>query len=173
MENNENRHLSVRRPEAPKHLDSEFTDTSKLSTQTKKPESQIEESEFKEPQELSTESAYQYGFSQKNAKPAKKTSARDSKKKHMKIRVIAGVIAALVGVIIGVVCFALWYKEYLLNKITYETTDPDTAITIIDENGDVKLLCNVTQTTRFAPIKSKDDDAPIRNYLLIGIDSRS
>ncbi|SDX87959.1 transcriptional attenuator, LytR family [Ruminococcaceae bacterium YAD3003] len=172
MENNENRHLSVRRPEAPKHLDSEFTDTSKLSTQTKNPESQIEESQFKEPQELSTESAYEYGFSKKASKPAKKTSARDSKKKHMKIRVIAGAVAALVGVIIGVVCFALWYKEYLLNKITYETTDPDTAITIIDEEGNVKLLCNVTQTTRFAPIKAIDD-APIRNYLLIGIDSRS
>jgi LCP family protein required for cell wall assembly len=172
MENNENRHLSVARAQMPEHLDSEFTDTSKLSTQTKNPESQIEESQFKEPQELSTESAYEYGFSKKASKPAKKTSARDSKKKHMKIRVIAGAVAALVGVIIGVVCFALWYKEYLLNKITYETTDPDTAITIIDEEGNVKLLCNVTQTTRFAPIKAKDD-APIRNYLLIGIDSRS
>ena len=172
MENNENKHLSVARANMPEQLDSEFTDTSKLSTQTKPQKSQISESQYEDSNDLSADGAYQYGFSKNVSKPVKKTSTRDFKKKHMKTRVIAGTIAALVGIILGVVCFALWYKDYLLNKITYETTDPDTAITIIDEEGNVKLLCNVTQTTRFAPIKAKDD-APIRNYLLIGIDSRS
>lgn len=172
MENNENKHLSVARAQMPEQLDSEFTDTSKLSTQTKPQKSQISESQYEDSNDLSADGAYQYGFSKNVSKPVKKTSTRDFKKKHMKTRVIAGTIAALVGIILGVVCFALWYKDYLLNKITYETTDPDTAITIIDEEGNVKLLCNVTQTTRFAPIKAKDD-APIRNYLLIGIDSRS
>ena len=172
MENNENKHLSVARAKMPEQLDSEFTDTSKLSTQTKPQKNQISESQYEDSNDLSADGAYQYGFSKNVSKPAKKTSTRDFKKKHMKTRVIAGTIAALVGIILGVVCFALWYKDYLLNKITYETTDPDTAITIIDEEGNVKLLCNVTQTTRFAPIKAKDD-APIRNYLLIGIDSRS
>ena len=172
MENNQNRHLSVRRPEEPKDLGSEFTDTSKLSTEVKPKENQIKESQYKQSEPAKSDESYQYGFSKKSSKPARKANARNSKKKHTKIRVIAGTIAGLVGIILGIVVFGFWYKEYLLNKITYETNDPDTAITIIDEEGKVKLLCDVTQTTRFAPIKAKDD-AVIRNYLLIGIDSRS
>ena len=114
-----------------------------------------------------TEEAYQYGFEKKASKPAKK----DKKKRfnHKKYRVIFGVIAALVGALIGIVCFGIWYKNYLLSKITYETKEPDAVITIVNEKGETVPLHAVTQTTRYQYIQAE----PIKNYLLIGIDSRS
>lgn len=114
-----------------------------------------------------TEEAYQYGFEKKASKSAKK----DKKKRfnHKKYRVIFGVIAALVGALIGIVCFGIWYKNYLLSKITYETKEPDAVITIVNEKGETVPLHAVTQTTRYQYIQAE----PIKNYLLIGIDSRS
>ena len=114
-----------------------------------------------------TEEAYQYGFEKKASKSAKK----DKKKRfnHKKYRVIFGVIAALVGALIGIVCFGIWYKNYLLSKITYQTTEPDAVITIVNDKGETIPLHAVTQTTRFQYIQAE----PVKNYLLIGIDSRS
>ncbi len=114
-----------------------------------------------------TEEAYQYGFEKKASKSAKK----DKKKRfnHKKYRVIFGVIAALVGALIGIVCFGIWYKNYLLSKITYQTTEPEAVITIVNDKGETIPLHAVTQTTRFQYIQAE----PVKNYLLIGIDSRS
>lgn len=99
----------------------------------------------------------QYGFSKKSKKRGKK-----------KFGILFGVLAALIGIIVGVVCFGYWYKEYLLNKITYETRESGAVVTIVNEKGETVVLNEVTQTTKFKPIQ----DEPIKNFLLIGIDSR-
>ena len=167
MDNNDNnRDLSLRRPGSEKKLESEFFDTSTLSNEDRSMASELEEAEYEDSSFGEADEGYQYGFSKKKAKAKK--SQGFSRKKHIKIRVLAGTIAGLVGVVVGVIFFALWYKDYLLNQITYETTDANAVITIIDENGNTVLLNNVTQTTRFAPVQ----DQSIVNYLLIGIDSR-
>ena len=167
MDNNDNnRDLSLRRPGSEKKLESEFFDTSTLSNEDRSMASELEEAEYEDSGFGEADEGYQYGFSKKKAKAKK--SQGFSRKKHTKIRVLAGTIAGLVGVVVGVIFFALWYKDYLLNQITYETTDANAVITIIDENGNTVLLNNVTQTTRFAPVQ----DQSIVNYLLIGIDSR-
>ncbi len=167
MDNNDNNlDLSLRRPGSEKKLESDFFDTSTLSTEARSKASELEEAEYDDNAFGEADEGYQYGFSPKTAKAKK--SQGFSKKKHIKIRVLAGTIAGLVGVVVGVIFFALWYKDYLLNQITYETTDANAVITIIDENGNTVLLNNVTQTTRFAPVQ----DQSIVNYLLIGIDSR-
>ena len=138
---------------------SEFTDLS------------AELAKQKKEQKLSTESeeAFQYGFTKEAAKSQKKAKASKKRFNHKKYRVIFGVIAALVGVLVGVVCFGVWYKNYLLSKITYQTTEPDAVITIVNERGETVPLHAVTQTTRYEYIQAE----PIKNYLLIGIDSRS
>ncbi len=167
MDNNDNnRDLSLRRPGSEKKLESEFFDTSTLSNEDRSMASELEEAEYEDSSFGEADEGYQYGFSKTKAKAKK--SQGFSRKKHTKIRVLAGTIAGLVGVVVGVIFFALWYKDYLLNQITYETTDANAVITIIDENGNTVLLNNVTQTTRFAPVQ----DQSIVNYLLIGIDSR-
>lgn len=104
----------------------------------------------------------QYGFSEKKSSRVKKS------RKKTGIVILFGVLAALIGIIAGVVCYGYWYKEKLLNKITYETKEPDAVVTIINEKGETVILSEVTQTTKFKPIQEE----PIRNYLLIGIDSR-
>ena len=104
----------------------------------------------------------QYGFSEK-----KRTGGKSSGKKKGTVILVA-VLAALIGILVGVVCFAYWYKEHLLNKITYETKAPDAVVTIVNEKGETVILSEVTQTTKFKPIQEE----PIKNFLLIGIDSR-
>lgn len=125
----------------------------------------------KKEQELNTntEEALQYGFSKGTAKSQKKGKSSKKGFNHKKYRVIFGVIAALVGVLVGVVCFGVWYKNYLLSKITYQTKEPDAVITIVNERGETVPLHAVTQTTKYQYIQAE----PIKNYLLIGIDSRS
>ena len=108
--------------------------------------------------------AYQYGFSKKPSRATKKSGG-----KKVRLRIILGAIAGLLGILLGVFFFGLWYKEYLLNQITYETTAPDEVITIVDELGSTVPLSDVTETTQFEVIQ----DEPIKNFLLIGIDSRS
>ncbi len=159
MDNNNKIRKYVPTAETSVFDNSEFTDLSaEHAKQTKE-------------QKLSTESeeAFQYGFTKEAAKSQK--TAKSSKKRfnHKKYRVIFGVIAALVGVLVGVVCFGVWYKNYLLSKITYQTTEPDAVITIVNERGETVPLHAVTQTTRYEYIQAE----PVKNYLLIGIDSRS
>ena len=108
--------------------------------------------------------AYQYGFSKKPSRASKNSGG-----KKVRLRIILGSVAGLVGVLLGVFLFGLWYKEYLLNQITYETTSPDVVITIVDESGSTVPLSDVTETTQFEIIQ----DEPVKNFLLIGIDSRS
>ena len=168
MDNNDyNRDLSLRSSGSKnKSIESEFFDTSTLSAEQRSTRSDLQDAGYERDEFGEDDEAYQYGFSKKSAKANK--SQGFSRKKHTRIRVIAGVIAGLLGIVFGVVCFALWYKDYLLNKITYETTNSNAVITIIDENGNTVILDNVTQTTIFAPV----EDQSIKNYLLIGIDSR-
>ena len=112
--------------------------------------------------------AFQYGFSRDVTR--KNNNKRKTKQlNHKKIRVVGGVIAALLGILVGLSLFFVWYKDYLLNQITYETTDPNQVATIINEEGDVVALSDLTEATRFTYVQ----DAPIKNFLLIGIDSRS
>ena len=161
MDNNNKIRKYVPTPETSVFDNSEYKDLSTDLSKQKKETS------------ISTESeeAFQYGFTKEAVKSQKKEKASQKKKRfnHKKYRVIFGVIAALVGVLIGIVCFGVWYKNYLLSKITYQTKAPDAVITIINERGETVPLHAVTQTTRFQYIQSE----PVKNYLLIGIDSRS
>lgn len=159
MDNNNKIRKYVPTAETSVFDNSEFTDLSaELAKQTKE-------------QKLSTESeeAFQYGFTKEASKSQKKAKSSKKRFNHKKYRVIFGVIAALVGVLVGVVCFGIWYKNYLLSKITYQTTESDAVITIVNERGETVPLHAVTQTTRYEYIQAE----PVKNYLLIGIDSRS
>ena len=163
MDNEENRKLSVSKAENPKALDSDFFETSVASASA---DNMMQESaEADNVIAEQSDDAYEFVNPKKNNKASGKKKKTNFKKKHIKIRVIVGTIAGLVGAIVGIVCFAMWYKDYLLNKITYETTASDAVITIIDESGNTVALSNVTHTTRFEPIK----DEPIKNFLLITI----
>lgn len=159
MDNNNKIRKYVPTAETSVFDNSEFTDLS------------AELAKQKKEQKLSTESeeAFQYGFTKEAAKSQKKDKSSKKRFNHKKYRVIFGVIAALVGVLVGVVCFGVWYKNYLLSKITYQTTEPDAVITIVNERGETVPLHAVTQTTRYEYIQAE----PVKNYLLIGIDSRS
>lgn len=159
MDNNNKIRKYVPTTETSVFDNSEFTDLS------------AELAKQKKDQKLSAESeeAFQYGFTKEAAKQQKKAASSKKKFNHIKYRVIFGVIAALVGVLVGVVCFGIWYKNYLLSKITYQTKAPDAVITIVNERGETVPLHAVTQTTRYQYIQAE----PIKNYLLIGIDSRS
>lgn len=161
MDNNNKIRKYVPTPETSVFDNSEYKDLSTELSKQKKENKIISKSE----------EAFQYGFTKEAAKSEKKENASNKKKRfnHKKYRVIFGVIAALVGVLIGIVCFGVWYKNYLLSKITYQTKEPDAVITIVNERGETVPLHAVTQTTRFQYIQSE----PVKNYLLIGIDSRS
>jgi len=112
--------------------------------------------------------AFQYGFSRDVTR--KNTKKRKTKQlNHKKIRVVGGVIAALLGILVGLSLFVVWYKDYLLNQISYETTDPSQVATIINEAGDAVALSDLTESTQYG----YKQDTPVKNFLLIGIDSRS
>ncbi len=159
MDNNKQIRKYVPTTETSVFDNSEFSDLSAENTKQQKE------------QKLNTnnEEALQYGFTKGTAKSQKKGKSSKKGFNHKKYRVIFGVIAALVGVLVGVVCFGVWYKNYLLSKITYQTKEPDAVITIVNERGETVPLHAVTQTTKYQYIQAE----PIKNYLLIGIDSRS
>jgi len=159
MDNNNKIRKYVPTTETSVFDNSEFTDLSAERARQKLEQSFIEESS----------EAAQYGFAKEAAKQQKKANSSKKRFNHKKYRVIFGVVAALVGVLVGVVCFGIWYKNYLLGKITYQTKEPDAVITIVNERGETVALHAVTQTTRYEYIKAE----PVKNYLLIGIDSRS
>lgn len=97
----------------------------------------------------------------------KKVIDKRKKKKNLKRRIILGVAAGILGIIIGILCAVLWYKNYLLNKITYE--DSTVYETFIDENGEVRNVAEFVHEPEHEIIEDED----IHNFLLIGIDSRS
>ena len=108
-----------------------------------------------------------YGFSKDVTK--NKTKRKTKKINHLKIRVIGGIIAGLLGVLVGLALFGVWYKDYLLDQITYETTQSNEVATIVNEVGETVALSEVVETTQF----SYAQDEPVKNFLLIGIDSRT
>lgn len=120
-------------------------------------------------QRHSEEEASYYGFSKDVTKRSSKAKRKMKKLNHLKLRLIFGTVAAILGVIIGLAIFGVWYKEYLLNQITYETTSPNEVATIIDEFGDTVVLGDLTENTKFSIYQYE----PVKNFLLIGIDSRS
>ena len=120
-------------------------------------------------QRHSDEEASYYGFSKDVTKRASKAKRKVKKLNHLKLRLIFGTVAALLGVVIGLALFGVWYKEYLLNQITYETSTPNEVATIVDEYGDTVVLGDLTESTQFSIYQ----DEPVKNFLLIGIDSRS
>lgn len=121
-----------------------------------------------EVQAFSDEEAAQYGFKRSPRKTSQNNSGKFSKKKHFKIRVLAGTLAGLLGILAGVIFFAMWYTDHMLDNIVYETRDADAVITIVNEDGNTVVLSDVTQPTRFGLA----EDEPVKNFLLIGIDSR-
>lgn len=166
MNSSENRNRRLAVPDTnnmPKHQDSEFTDTTAPVKKSNDVDDLISD--------LDNE-AYQYGFTKK---PRKKSHADNDKDEPVrginrtKLRVILSILAGLLGLVVGVVCFGFWYKDYLLNKITYETKEPDAVITIVNEEGETVPLAEVTETTKYEVIREE----PIKNFLLIGIDSRA
>ena len=165
--NDGNKKLSLRRAETPENQGSEFSDFTKETRRSRVATVQPSQEQYDDGFDGEDE-AYQYGFSKS---VVKKNGNKEgfSKKKHIKYRIIFGTVAGLLGVVIGVICFGFWYKEYLLNQITYETTASNAVITIINEEGNTVALSEVTETTQFEIIQ----DDPIKNFLLIGIDSRS
>ncbi len=158
MDNNNKIRKYVPTTETSIYNKSDFTDLSFDNAKNNDQNSAIEKEE-----------AFQYGFTKKSLNSNNKKKNSKSKNKHIKYRVIFGTIAALVGILIGVVIFGMWYKNYLLSKITYQTKAPDAVITIVNERGETVPLHAVTQTTRYEYIQAE----PVKNYLLIGIDSRS
>ena len=70
-------------------------------------------------QRHSEEEASYYGFSKDVTKRSSKAKRKMKKLNHLKLRLIFGTVAAILGVIIGLAIFGVWYKEYLLNQITY------------------------------------------------------
>ena len=120
-------------------------------------------------QRHSEEEASYYGFSKDVTKRSSKAKRKMKKLNHLKLRLIFGTVAAILGVIIGLAIFGVWYKEYLLNQITYENTSPNEVATIIDEFGNTVVLGDLTENTKFSIYQ----DEPVKNFLLIGIDSRS
>jgi len=120
-------------------------------------------------QRHSEEEASYYGFSKDVTKRSSKTKRKMKKLNHLKLRLIFGTVAAILGVIIGLAIFGVWDKEYLLNQITYENTSPNEVATIIDEFGNTVVLGDLTENTKFSIYQ----DEPVKNFLLIGIDSRS
>lgn len=159
MDNNNKIRKYVPTTETSVFDNSEFTDLSaELSKQKKEQQLNVK-----------SEEAFQYGFTKEAGKSQKKAKTSKKRFNHTKYRVIFGVIAALVGMLVGVVCFGIWYKNYLLSKITYQTKEPDAVITIVNERGETVPLHAVTQTTRYEYIQAE----PVKNYLLIGIDSRN
>ncbi|MCR4704274.1 MAG: LCP family protein [Saccharofermentans sp.] len=156
---NRNRRLAVRNSDVPKQQDSEFTDTSSSISKHNDVDDLISD--------LDNE-AYQYGFTKKPKRSSSKSDMPSSFSR-IKLRVILSVVAGFLGVVIGVICFGFWYKDYLLNQITYETTERNAVITIINEEGNTVPLQEVIETTKYEIIQ----DEPIKNFLLIGIDSRA
>ena len=161
---NRNRRLAVPNTNnMPKHQDSEFTDTTAPVKKSNDVDDLISD--------LDNE-AYQYGFTKKPRKRTHVDNDNDEPRRGInrtKLRVILGIFAGLLGLVVGVVCFGFWYKEYLLNQITYETKTPDAVITIVNEQGETVPLAEVTETTKYEVIREE----PIKNFLLIGIDSRA
>ncbi len=135
----------------PASRDSEYIEASELLERAKKKKHK--------PSNHQGSNNMQYGISKK---PGKKLN-------YKQLRVIFSACAALLGLILGIVFFGIWYKEYLLGKITYEDSDANAVITIVDEEGNTIELDKSMD-------RSKNDlfeDQNIKNFLLIGIDSRS
>ena len=166
MNSSENRNRRLAVPDTnnmPRHQDSEFTDTTAPVKKSNDVDDLISD--------LDNE-AYQYGFSKKPRKKSHADNDIDEPVRGInrtKLRVILSILAGLLGLVVGVVCFGFWYKDYLLNKITYETKAPDAVITIVNEEGETVPLAEVTETTKYEVIREE----PIKNFLLIGIDSRA
>ncbi len=91
------------------------------------------------------------------------------KKKGKAGKIIIIILSIILGLAVGVAGFLIWYKNQLINLITYETT-PRSQATMVNEEGDTVQIQDVRETTVFEPIDTADD---IHNFLLIGIDSRS
>lgn len=98
-----------------------------------------------------------------------KVSEGSAPKKGKATKIIITILAIVVGLVVGVVGFFIWYKNYLMNKITYVTT-PSAEVTVTNDEGETMLLDDLRPTTVYEPIDTSDD---IHNFLLIGIDSRS
>ena len=94
------------------------------------------------------------------------TKKRNKKKKRNKI--ILGVVMALLGLIIGVVGFLFWYKNYLFSKVEFI---PEQTVTFVNDEG---VTIDVGELRKeVEPVIPVIEDESIKNFLLIGIDSRS
>lgn len=146
--------------DAPANSDSEFIEASELLAREKnKPHKTSKPNPYHEDADSTTV------FVQSDLKRKTAGNRKPGKNGNKKSRVIFGAVAALVGVLIGVLFFGIWYKEYLLNKITYEPND----ISVVDENGDTVEFNKLTDVTKNPLISDK----AVKNFLLVGIDSRS
>ena len=163
---NSDRHLSVSGSKNPDRAgsSSEFFD---YSSYHENDLSQAEDPEMISDSEADFDEN-EYGFKKDRRKASSRKPKKFSRKKHFKIRLFAGALAGLLGIIAGVCFFGLWYTDHLLDNINYETTVSDAVITIINEDGQAVALKDVTQQTQYQLFQ----DEPVKNFLLIGIDSR-
>ena len=162
MDNRGNRRVPRSRTEVYGFSDSEYIDAAQLRARQKKPV----RTQYNAEQEAS-----QYGFSKNVTKRNGKNGRKAKKVNHVKLRVVFGILAALIGALVGVSIFGFWYKEYLLNQITYETDDPNQVVTIVNDEGETVELGDAVQSE--ATSFQVKQEATVKNFLLIGIDSRS
>ncbi|MCR4730168.1 MAG: LCP family protein [Saccharofermentans sp.] len=162
MDNRGNRRMAKGRTAVYGFSDSEYIDAAQLRARQRKPVNAGYNAE---------EEASRYGFSKNVTKRNGKNGRKAKKVNHLKLRVVFGVLAAVIGALVGVVCFGFWYKDYLLNQITYETDDPNQVVTIVNDEGETVELGDAIQTEATS-FQVKQEET-VKNFLLIGIDSRS
>ena len=77
-------------------------------------------------------------------------AAGSQKKKGKGTKIIVTILAIILGLAIGAVGFIIYYKNWLLNKVTYVTTPPAEA-TMVDESGNTVRVDDVRPTTYYQP----------------------
>ena len=91
---------------------------------------------------------------------------RNKKKKRNKILLWIGM--GILGLILGVVGFLFWYKHYLFSKVTFI---PQQEVKIVSDTGETLDIGKMREQIK--PDIPVIEDESIKNFLLIGIDSRS
>lgn len=97
-----------------------------------------------------------------------KPKAKPAKKKSMVKKIVLWCVIGLIGLLIGAGIFVATYVNRTLNKITYIA--PDSSPTFVNDEGEVFSFEEIRESLEPEIPVIEDDD--VKNFLLIGIDSR-